>query len=123
MVFDGVVCGYYWWFGITKYKFVIKEIVEHHGDGGGKTKDAGGFYEIVVKWNVQIGKNIKGKFVDWSNKTKEPGKKWTDGNGGETVPEKEHNDTTFGNMAFFPGDFGVKNIGENGSKSIGNDTI
>lgn len=72
---------------------------------------------------MKIRADIVDEFVKWRDEAKEPGEEWADGDGGDAVPEEEHNNTALGDGALFPGDFGMENIGENGRESIGDDAI
>lgn len=108
---------------IVENEFVVKKIIKNHGDAGGETENAGGLDKIIVKWDVKIRAEIVGKFVKWCDEAKKPSKKWADGDGGDTVPNEEHNNTALGDGALFPGDFRMENIGENGGEGIGDDTI
>ena len=110
-------------FKSAENEFVVKKIIKNHGNTGGETEDAGGFDKIVVKWDVEIRADIMNKFVKWCDETEKPGKKWADGDGGDAVPNEEHNNTAFGNGALFPGDFGMENIGENGGERVGDDAV
>ena len=72
---------------------------------------------------MEASENIECKFIDRSDKTKEPGKEWANGDGGKTIPEEEYNNTMFGNGAFLPGDFRMENISEDGGERVRNDTV
>ena len=63
------------------------------------------------------------EFVNWSDKTEKPSEKRADGDGSDTIPEEKHYYATFGDGAFFPGDFGMEDVGENGGESVRDDTI
>lgn len=110
-------------FRSAENEFVVKKIIKNHGDTGGKTEDAGRFDKIVVEWDVEIRADIVDEFVKWCDEAKEPGEEGADGDGSDAVPDEEHNNTAFSDGAFFPGDFRMENIGEDGSKRISDDTI
>ena len=63
------------------------------------------------------------EFINWSNEAKKPCEKRANGDGGDTVPEKKHYDTTFGDMAFLPSDFGMEDISKNGGKGISDNAV
>ena len=72
---------------------------------------------------MKIRADIVDEFVKWRDEAEEPSEERADGNGGDTIPDEEHNNTAFGDGAFFPGDFGMENIGENGGEGIGDDAV
>lgn len=116
--------GISWGFGgATEDKFVVKKIIEDHSHEGSKTENTGRFDKIVVKWEVENFGELMNKSVDWGDKTKKPSKEGADDESGDAVPEEKHKNTAFSNGAFFPGDFGVKNKGEDGGEDIGDDAI
>lgn len=110
-------------FRSAENEFVVKKIIKNHGNTSGETEDAGGFDKIVIEWDVEICANTVDEFVKWRDVAKKPSKKWADGDGGDAVPNEEHNNTAFSDGTFFPGNFGMKNIGENGGESVGDDAI
>ncbi len=61
--------------------------------------------------------------VEWGEKTKKPSKKRTDEKGGDKIPKEKLDDARLARIAFLPGDFGVKKIGENGGECIRNHTV
>ncbi len=67
---------------------------------------------------MEISGQVVGKFVDWCNETEEPGKEGADSDGADAVPEKEHNDATPCDGAFFPSDFRMENISEDGGEGV-----
>ena len=38
---------------ISKSEFIVKKVVQSHGDNSGKAENASRFNEIVVKWEVK----------------------------------------------------------------------
>lgn len=58
--------------------------------------------------------DMKGEFVERSQKTEELGEPGANSNGEEGVPNEKSDDGVFGDFAFFPGDFGMGNVGDNG---------
>lgn len=54
---------------------------------------------------------------------KNGGKKRANDDGSNAIPDKEHNDATLGDVAFFPGDARMGKVGKNGGKKIGDDAI
>lgn len=110
-------------FRSAENEFVVKKIIKNHGNTGGETEDAGGFDKVVVEWDVEIRADIVDEFVKWCDEAKEPGEEGADGDGGDAVPNEEHNNTALGDEALFPGDFRMKNVSQDGSESIRNNTI
>lgn len=64
-----------------------------------------------------------GALVKRREKTKKPSKKGTNEKSGEKIPDEELDDARSTREAFFPGDFGMKKIGENGGECIRNHTV
>lgn len=58
--------------------------------------------------------NVKSEFVEWSQMTKKLSEPRTNGDGEESVPDEESDDGVFGDVAFFPGDFGMRDVGDDG---------
>lgn len=58
--------------------------------------------------------DMKGEFVERSQKTEELGEPGANSNGEEGVPNEKSDDGVFGDFAFFPSDFGMGNVGDNG---------
>ena len=72
---------------------------------------------------MEVARDIESKFVERGDKAEEPGKEGADGDGGDTVPEEEHQDAAAGDAALFPGDFGMEQIGKDGGEGVGDDTV
>lgn len=72
---------------------------------------------------MEIIANLMSELINWSDETEKPGEKWADGESGDAIPEKEHDDAALGDGTFFPGDFGMKNVGKNSGESVRNDAI
>lgn len=64
--------------------------------------------------------DIKGEFVKRGKKTEKLGEPRADGYGEEDVPNEKADNRMFGDIAFFPGDFGMGNVGNNDGDSSGN---
>lgn len=64
--------------------------------------------------------NVIGQFVEWSKKAEELSEPRADSDGKEGIPDKKTNNGMFGDMALFPGDIGVSDIGDNGGDGGGN---
>ena len=62
-----------------------------------------------------------GEIVKTGDEAKKLGEARIDGNGKKDIPDEKLIDTNFARIAFFPGDFGVEDVGENGSKSAGDE--
>lgn len=56
-------------------------------------------------------KNVKGKFIKWSNIAKKLGENGADGNGEYDIPDEKFVDSCFGDRAFFPSNPRMKNVG------------
>ncbi len=65
-------------------------------------------------------KNVEGKIIKWSDKAKELSEKGANKKGGGEVPDEEFVDGSFGERAFFPSDFRVEEVGENGGGESAN---
>ena len=63
--------------------------------------------------------NVKSEFVEWSQKAEELGEPRTNGNSEEGVPDEKSDNGVFGDVAFFPGDFGMGDVGDNGGDGGG----
>lgn len=66
-------------------------------------------------------RNIKSEIVKWSDETEKLSEKWADEKGRSEVPDKEFINGGFGERAFFPSDFRMENIGENGGDESGDE--
>lgn len=49
--------------------------------------------------------NIMSEFVEWGKEAKKLSKSWCDGDGKNSIPNKESDNGVFGDGTFFPGDF------------------
>lgn len=63
--------------------------------------------------------DVKGEFVERSQKTEELGEPGANGDSEEGVPDEKPDNGVFGDVAFFPGDFGMGDIGDNGGDGGG----
>lgn len=72
---------------------------------------------------MKIDGYLVGEFIDGRDEAEEPGEERTDGKSSNAVPEEKHDDTAFGDGAFFPGDFRMEKISKNGGKSVRNDAV
>ena len=95
-------------------KFVIEEVVQNHGDKSGEAENAGGFDKVVVEGETNGTRDVVSKFVEGCNEAKKPSEEWADGKCGEEVPGKEFDNAGFAGVAFFPGDFGMSDISNDG---------
>ena len=59
----------------------------------------------------------KSKFVEWGEEAKKLGKAGTDRESEEGVPDEESNNRMLSDAAFFPSDFRVSEVGDNGGDS------
>ena len=59
--------------------------------------------------------DIVGKFVEGGKEAKKLSEPGADGNGEDGIPDEEFYDRCFGDIAFFPGDFGMKDVGDEDS--------
>lgn len=98
-------------------KAVVEEEVENHGGDGSEGEDAGGQDEFVGEGKVEGLADSKSKFVEWGEEAKKLGKAGTDRKSEEGVPDEESNNRMLSDMAFFPSDFRVSEVGDNGSDS------
>ena len=58
--------------------------------------------------------DVESEFVEWGEEAEELGDPGADGDGEEGVPDEEADDGVLGDMAVFPSDFGVGDVGDNG---------
>ena len=63
--------------------------------------------------------DVKSEFVEWSEKAEKLGEPWTNGDSEEGVPDEESDDGMFGDVAFFPGDFRMGDVGDDGGDGGG----
>lgn len=63
--------------------------------------------------------DVKSEFVEWSQKTEELSEPRTNGNSEEGVPDEKSDDGVFGDVAFFPSDFGMGDVGDDGGDGGG----
>ena len=63
--------------------------------------------------------NVKSEFIEWGQMTKKLGEPRTNGDSKESVPDKESDDGVFGDVALFPGDFGMGDVGDDGGDDGG----
>ena len=61
-----------------------------------------------------------GEFVKWCKEAKKLSKARCDGDSDHCVPNKESNDRTLSDSAFFPSDSGMREVGNDGSNSSSN---
>ena len=58
--------------------------------------------------------DAESEFVEWGEEAEELGDPGADGDGEEGVPDEKSDNGVFGDLAFFPSDFGVSNVGDDG---------
>ena len=70
---------------------------------------------------MNSGADVVSKFVERSEKTEKLDEAWADEDGEKGVPDEESDDGMFGDVALFPGDFGVGDVGDDGGDGSGNE--
>ena len=68
-------------------------------------------------------RNAEYEFVNMSDEAKEPSKEWANNKTGDSVPDEKHQNAMVGDGALFPGNFGMKDIGQNSGKGVRNDSV
>ena len=63
--------------------------------------------------------DVKSEFVEWGQMTKKLSEPRTNGDSKEGIPDEESDDGVFGDVAFFPGDFGMRDVGDDGGDDGG----
>lgn len=58
--------------------------------------------------------DVKGEFVERSQKTEELGEPGANSNGEESVPDEKPDNGVFGDFAFFPSDLRMSDVGDDG---------
>lgn len=107
--------------GFSKNDFVIKEEIKTHGDKCGEAEGAGALNEIIIEWEVECGRNIEGKIINESHETEDPSEEWTNSKSDSEIPGEEFVNTGTAGVTFFPSDFGMEDVGENGSDESGDE--
>ena len=92
---------------VVKDKVVVEKIIKDHSDDSSETENTGALDEIIIEWKMDSRGYIIGKFINWSNKTKEPSEEWANEYSKGGIPDKKHNNATFGDWTFSPSDFRV----------------
>ena len=104
-----------------KDEFVIEEEIDNHDDEGGESEGAGGEDEFVREGEVNGGADIIDEFVERGEETEKLGTGGSDGDGKKGVPDEKTVDGCFGNVALLPSDFGMGDVGDNGSDGGGDE--
>ena len=63
--------------------------------------------------------NVKSEFIEWSEEAEELGEPRADSNGKENIPNEKSDDGVFSDVTFFPSDFGMGNVGDDGGNNSG----
>lgn len=92
-------------FLFAKDEAVVEEKIEDHNNDGGEDKGTGSENEFIGKWKMYGASNIMSEFVEWGKEAKKLSKSWCDGDGKNSIPNKESDDGVFSDGTFFPGDF------------------
>jgi len=109
--------GFGFGFGLSENEAVVKEEVENHGNNGSKDESAGSEDEFVREGEVDTDTDVVGEFVEGGKETEELDESGTDSDSEDGVPDEKTDDGAFGDVSFFPGDFGVGKIGDdNGNR-------
>ena len=66
-------------------------------------------------------RNVESEIIEGGEKAEKLGEAWGDGDGEHGVPDEKTNDRGFGDLAFFPGDFGMGEVGDDDSNSGSNE--
>ena len=107
-------------FGFAKNETVVKEVIQNHSDNIDQHEDTGAFNEGVIEGNVDSEADIVGEFVKGCDEAKEPSEPRAKNDGEEGVPKEKISDADFGGGALLPGNFGMKDVGEDGGDRGGN---
>ena len=98
-------------------KAVVEEEIENHGGDGSEGEGAGGQDEFVGEGEMEGLADIKGKFVEWGEEAKKLSETGTDRESEEGVPDEKSNNRMLSDATFFPSDFRVSEVGDDGSDS------
>ena len=60
--------------------------------------------------------------MNWLVEFEKPSKEWSNGKGGDSVPDKEHNDAVRSWLSLFPSDIRMKNKSKDSGKNVRNTT-
>lgn len=58
-------------------------------------------------------RNAVDEIVKWSDESEKPSKEGADNNGAKGVPDEKFINARFAGTTFFPGDFGMEDVGKN----------
>ena len=64
---------------------------------------------------MECGCDVISEVIEGGKKAEELSETWGDGDSKHGVPDEKTNDRSFGDLAFFPGDFGMCKIGNDDS--------
>lgn len=77
--------------------------------------------EFIGEGEIDSLRDIESEFIEWGDKAEELGEERVDCKSGEEIPDKKFIDSGFGDRAFFPGDFRMKKISNEGAYGSGNE--
>ena len=60
--------------------------------------------------------------MNWLVEFEKPSKEWSNDKGGDSVPDKEHNDAVRSWLSLFPSDIRMKNKSKDSGKNVRNTT-
>ena len=70
---------------------------------------------------MEILANVVNEFVEWGKEAKKLGETWADRKSEKKIPDEKFVDGGFGNVTLFPSDFGVGEVGDDGSDGGGDE--